>query len=69
MTRTIQDLYYYNEFDKIFYDDDGLQERLDNFGLNEYRSWFNDTRYNDIVICVDEWNDSETKEHWDKLNS
>jgi|TARA_R110000744_G_scaffold318009_1_gene424559 hypothetical protein len=69
MTRTIQDIDYYKQFDKIFFEDETLQERLDNFDLNDYRGWFNDTAYREIVICVDEWNDAGTLEHWHNISS
>ena len=49
MTRTIQDIDYYKQFDKIFFEDETLQERLDNFDLNDYRGWFNDTAYLEII--------------------
>jgi hypothetical protein len=68
MTRTIQDINYYREFDKIFYEDEGLQERLNNFGYDDYRGWFNDYKYDDIVTCVDEWNEDGTLNHWHKLS-
>ena len=68
MTRTIQDINYYREFDKIFYEDESLQERLNNFGYDDYRGWFNDYKYDDIVTCVDEWNEDGTLNHWHKLS-
>ena len=70
MTRTIQDINYYREFDKFLENenDEYLKERLENFGLNDYRSWFNDYKYDDIVKCVDEWLIDGSTEHWHKLS-
>ena len=71
MTRTIQDINYFREFDKFLENenDEYLKERLDNFGYDDYRSWFNDYKYDDIVIVVDQWLIDGSTEHWHLINN
>ena len=62
--------YYYQEFDKMLSENEPeyLKQRLEYFGVDDYSRWFIEP-YEDIVICVDQWLEDGSLEHWHLINN